>query len=153
MSQTTTVSTSNSRFVETDVSKIFLFNRESLKATLYFDNYSGGTAVTLEPGTVLGRIASSDKVTPLDSSASDGSQFPVGILMQQVTVAANTIDSATEVYMCVAGDVAKGKIIFYNGTDTVATVVSDRTLGDRIGADTVGIRLVPSTEMTESDNS
>jgi hypothetical protein len=53
--------------------------------------------------------------------------------------------------MCVAGDVAQEKLIF-QGSDTLATVVSSRTLNDRIGADTVGVKLVSGTELTEYDN-
>lgn len=108
-----------------------------------------GVEVTLAKGTVMGRVAATNKLLPLESGASDGSQFPVGVLADDYTV--DAYDDAT-VSICVGGDVAAEKIVFANGTDTTATVVSSRTLGDRIAGDTLGIKLVSGTELTGYDN-
>jgi hypothetical protein len=97
----------------------------------------------------MGRISASNKILPLESNATDGSQFPIGILADDYTV--DYTESATLTF-CKAGDVVQSKIIFSNGTDTVATVVSDRTLGDRIQGDSLGINLVGGDQLTAQDN-
>lgn len=129
-----------------DTSKIFLWNNRY--DTFEYEN-STGAEVTLEAGTVMGRISTSGKVVPLDSGASDGSQFPIGVLNSKWTVA----DGETvNVSLCVSGDVASDKLVFTDEYDDLDTVVSDRRLRDRIGSDTVGIKLVSGTELTGYDN-
>jgi hypothetical protein len=149
MSQSISNLTNNQAFITTDTSKIFLRDKRFEQGTFDYTN-STYDDVTIAAGTVLGRIASTNKLVVLTSAASDGSQFPVGILAQDVTVEAGDSYSDT-VNMCVAGDVAQEKLVF-QGSDTLATVVSSRTLKDRIGADTVGVKLVTCTELTEYDN-
>lgn len=128
-----------------DISKIFVGNNK-------YDtgNYTNSTYddVELAAGTLMGRIASTNKLVPHDSSASDGSQFPVGVLATDYTVLAG--DNAV-LTICVAGDVVEDKITLADG-DTMATVISSKTIRDRIGSDTVGIKLVGSIEMTAYDN-
>jgi hypothetical protein len=72
------------------------------------------------------------------------------VLTSDITVAAGTTWNATVQYCC-SGQVAQEKIGF-SGTDTLTTVVSLRTLEDRIGSDTVGIILVATNENTRFDN-
>jgi hypothetical protein len=128
-----------------DRSKTFVWNPRT-----EVGNYtnSGYDDVTLAKGTLMGRIASSNLLTPLTSGASDGSQFPVGVVLADTVVASG--DTA-EITICVAGDVDENKLVF-QGSDTLATVVSSRTLRDRIGADTVGIKLVGGNQLTGFDN-
>lgn len=146
MSTTTTVDqTSNSMITDYDNLKIFIWNNRSIKANYTNDTYE---PIALAPGTLMGRIASSNEVVPLTSGASDGSQLPVGILMSDVTV---DDGDTVELTICVSGDVNENGVIF-QGSDDFDTVVSDKTLRDRIGSDTVGIKLVPSTELTRNDN-
>lgn len=142
MSVENVLSTNNQLITNYDTTKIFVWNNEYETGT-----FVAGAYDDVVPGTVVGRIAASAKLVPLDSSASDGSQFPVGILVDQV--AAGDERTAT---ICIAGDVNEGSIVFYNGTDTLSTVVSSRILRDRIAADTKGIRIVPTTELSEFDN-
>lgn len=113
-------------------------------------NYTNSTYddVTLAKGTLMGRIAATNLLTPLTSGASDGSQFPVGIILADTVIEAG--DTA-EITICVAGDVVADKIVF-QGSDDLDTVVSNRTLRDRIGADTVGIKLVGDNQLTGYDN-
>lgn len=129
-----------------DTSKIFVRDNEFQTAT-YTNPESDD--VTLLKGTVMGRISASNKILPLESNASDGSQFPIGILADDYVV--DYTESATLTF-CKAGDVVQSKIIFANGTDTVATVVSGRTLGDRIQGDSLGINLVGGDQLTAQDN-
>ena len=129
--------------ITTDLSKIFLWNNRYEQA-----DYTASADITLPAGTLLGRIGSSGKVVPLTSAATNGSQYPVGILAQDTFVASGVTATLT---FCVAGDVASDKVI-YDGTDTEETVVELKRLKDRIGSDTVGIKLVASTSNSDYDN-
>jgi hypothetical protein len=84
----------------------------------------------------------------LDKDASDGSQFPVGIVADEVTV--DEGDTAN-LSLCVCGEVDANGLVFVSGT-TLATVISAKTVEDRIASDTVGIHLVTSTDITAYDN-
>lgn len=109
---------------------------------------SGYDTLSLEAGTLMGRVTATNKLTPLKSGASDGSQIPVGILAANYEIAAG---DNVDVQVCVAGEVDQSNIIF-DGSDTVDTTVDGRKLGDRIASDTAGIILIPSEELDEFDN-
>jgi hypothetical protein len=144
---TTSLSTSNARFTNYDFSKMFLgSNRHE---TAVFENGDSYDDVTIAVGSVMGRIAATGKVVLLDKDASDGSQFPVGINTEEVTIGAG--DEAN-LSLCVAGEVDETGLVFVTGT-TLATVISGKTVADRIASDTVGIHLVASTDLTAFDNS
>jgi len=149
MSQTVVNNTGNQAQINTDTSKIFVFNNRYENST-YDKTNSTYDDIVIPAGTLMGRIASSQKVIPLASGASDGSQFPIGVLAEDITIPASSSVSKS-VSICVAGDVVQTKIEL-DGSDTLATVISDRSIFDRIQADTVGIKLVSSTEMTDFDN-
>jgi hypothetical protein len=129
--------------VTTDTSKLALFNNETDSA-----DYTNGTGAEIDipAGTVLGVINASGKVALLTSAAVDGSQFPVGVLAQDHTVANGATVSLTYI---ISGDVDVSKIVL-QGSDTLNTVVSGRRIRERIAADTKGIRLVASTELTKT---
>jgi len=150
MSQETGTNTNNQLTVNSDTSKIFIGdNRHDLFN--YANDNSGGTDdITIPAGTLFGRKHADGYVIPLASGASDGSQFPIGILREDKTIVYGE-DFDGQITLCVEGRVAEDKVIF-QGSDTLNTVVSSRRLRDRIGSDTVGIKLVPSTEMTGHDN-
>lgn len=141
---TTTLSTRNQLYTEYDYSKIFIFDNDFQNMTLL----EGASAeTTFEAGTLLGRITSGGKVIPLASGATDGSQLPVGILAETITLAA---DAEASVRVCIKGELPVGKIGF-DGTDDLETVVSARTLGDRLHD--LGIYPKNVDELSESDNS
>ena len=137
-------------FVNTDTSKLFLGENHYDSATYTNSSYD---EVTLVAGTLMGRIATpggaNSHVVPLESGATNGSQYPVGILADDYVVAAG--DSISVAY-CVEGEVAS-ELVILQGSDTLPTVISGRTIKDRIAADTVGIKLVVSDELTGYDNS
>ena len=143
--QITALNNGQQMTVNTDTSKIFLWNNRYEKA-LY--NNSAYTEVTLSAGTLMGRVSATGWIKPLASGASDGSQFPVGVLANDVTVPGGGLVTLA---MCVAGDVAEEQIIL-QGSDTMETTISSRRLRDRIGADTVGIKLVTRTDNSGYDN-
>lgn len=141
---TTTVSTSNFLQNNYDQNKIFLGNNryETVSIT------ASGADVELSAGTLIGKIAATQKGVALASGSSDGSQFPFGVLVNDILVA----DGDTlETTVCVAGDVDEGSIVL-DGSDTLNTVVSLRSIRDRIASDTLGIKLVLTDELSGFDN-
>lgn len=143
---TTAENTSNKLVTNYDSSKIFLGDNNYITADYTNDGYDD---VTLAAGTVMGRVAATDKVIPLESDASDGSQYPVGILAEAATVEAGA-DAVLS--LCNYGDVEESQLVLEKVGDTLATVISGKTLRDRIAADTAGVRLQLATEMTGEDN-
>lgn len=145
-SQTINSQTARQLFVTNDYSNIFIFGNRYINGT--YTN-GGGTVKTLAVGTVMGRIASSGKLTPLDTDNTDGSQFPVGILSSDYEVEAG--EDAT-VNICIAGDVNENFLVFEGEYDDLDSIVDDRILRDRIAGDTMGIFLVQKTDLSEEDN-
>lgn len=143
---TNVLNTSNQAITNFDTTKVFL--RDNKFETGTFTNDDSYDDVTLVGGTLLGRISATNKLVPHSSSASDGSQFPVGILAHTITVQES--DDA-ELTFCTAGEVAAGKLILASG-DTLATVISGRTINDRIKSDTAGVILVGADQLTAFDN-
>lgn len=144
-SQTVVLNTGSQAIVNTDTSKVFLWNRRSEKGQI--TNGTGGT-VNYPEGTVMGRISASGLYAPFASAAVDGTQHPIGVLIKSYAiVAADTQD----VFICVSGDVAAEKLIF-QGADTLNTVISGQRVRDILQGKSVGIKLVFATEMTATDN-
>jgi len=130
-------------FVNTDTSKIFIWENRYNSGVYTNSLYD---PLVLKAGTLLGRIGYNQKLFLCDSQAIDGSQYPIGILAQDITIhEGETVD----LQYCIYGDVVEDKVIFA-GDDTFDSVVSGQSLRDRIGM--AGIRLVPSIEMTAFDN-
>jgi hypothetical protein len=146
MGATTVIQTDSQLTTNYDYSKVFIGKNTFENMTLV--NISGGT-LTYTAGTLLGRITTGGKVQPLASGAVDGSQIPVGILAQTVEL---VDDGEATVTVCVSGEVATEKVIL-NGSDTMATNISGRPIKDRIAGDTLGIKLIAGTELTNYDNS
>lgn len=141
-------------FTNYDVSKIFIGNNRYKTA-----EYTNGTGseVTLAAGTLMGRIFATNKVTPNVSSATNGSQLPVGVLADSYVVANGVTVTIT---MCIGGDIAQEKVTL-GGSDTLATAITLTDSGtDTVGVGTLGdlivartqIYLVAGTELTGYDN-
>ena len=147
---TTTLNTGQQAIFDTDLQKIFLWGNRYGKFA-YAKTNSTYDDFTLPAGTLMGRKHADGYVIPLASGASDGSQYPVGILAADVVVlAGESFDG--EIQLCVAGDVNED-LVLLDGSDTLDTVISARTIRDRVAADTVGIILKTVDELTKADNS
>lgn len=148
-SQTVRNATSNFLTVDTNRAKVFIGNNKLEVATLI--NATAGE-LTYPIGTVLGRVAdglaNNGKVVPMASAATDGSQYPVGVLAEEVTLGAG---AEISINMCTDGDVDIAAIIL-DGTDTLDTPVESKLIRDRIKSDTMGINLVTVNELTFTDN-
>jgi len=149
MSQSVVLNTSSQATINTDTAKLFVFNNRYADVAYDGENDTYDDVV-IPAGTLMGKISATQKVIPLASGASDGSQYPVGVLAEDITILAGDTVSKT-VSICVAGDVEESLIVL-DGSDTLATVISGRSIRDRIGADTDGIKLVAAIEMTSYDN-
>lgn len=137
-------STNNQLTTNYDVSKIFIWGNR-----FKTESYNNATydPIDLLAGTVMGRVAATGKIVALDSAASNGSQFPVGVLNQNWTIA----DGETQdVSICDMGDVAEEKLIFTETGDDLDTIVDGRQLRDHLAV--LGIKVVPGTELTDFDN-
>jgi hypothetical protein len=148
-SKSVVLNTGNQAIINTETAKIFLRDNRYQKGN-YLNN-GAYDPLTLVAGTVMGRIATGagtlGNVVPLFSLAGDGSQFPIGILADDVEIDSGDTKEVTIVDF---GDVAEDKVVFYYNNDTLNTVVSSRRLRDHIQAQ--GIKLIVINEMTQYDN-
>ena len=129
--------------INTDLSRIFLWENRYASANFNNELYD---PLIMKAGKLLGRVAATQTLALCDTDSIDGSQYPVGILLNDTTIEDGVTKTVTYV---VSGDVAEDKIIL-NGNDTLSSVVSGQSLRDRIAM--LGINIVPSTEMTAFDN-
>ena len=147
MSQDITLNSGNSFFINTDTSKIFLGFENRYEKDAYVNN-STYDPQTLLAGTVMGRIAATGAVVPLYPGAPDGSQFPVGILANELVIdAGDTMQAA----LCQSGDVNEAKIVFFYPGTSLDRVESSRTTRDWLTL--LGIKLVLADELSDYDNS
>ncbi len=156
---TEVLNSGNQAHYDYDVSKIFVRNNRFNSGL--FDEPVGSGSYTLLKGTILGRIAATGKLKICSVASTDGSQFPIGVVAESVTMA----ESATGVTVnyCIAGDVVSSKLLFA-GSETLNSVVTvkdgqsptpgstnyTKILRDLIQA--VGIILVGGAELTGFDN-
>ncbi len=134
--------------INTTTAKVALWGYRTAQRNLLYDN-STYDDVTIQAGTVLGSVAATEKLVPLAPGASDGSQFPCGVLLNDHVVLAST-ELDGEVSYIVSGDVNESELALPDGY-TLASVVSGRTLRDWLLV--MGIKPITTTEMTAYDNS
>ena len=131
-----------------NTAKIFIYNNRFENAT-YIN--SGYVAATVPAGTVMGRIGSTQNVVPMVSTATDGSQFPAGILQNDLTAIA--AGATVPVSICIAGDVAQEQLVLQS-PDVLTTLIgtTNRSIFDHIVSNTMGIKIVQTNEQTSYDN-
>lgn len=131
-----------------DQSQFLLFNITTDKGNT---TNASGSAITLLLGTTIGRIASTGLLTQSISTATDGSQVPIGALATSYTIP----NGATqEVTFVAAGEVDAAGIKLATG-DTLATSITDNstrlgTIGDILRGK--GIILKGAMQLTYFDN-
>jgi hypothetical protein len=143
-SQTIALNTGQQAIIHTELSKVFLWNRRSQPGQV--QNSGLYDPITIPEGTVMGRIAASSLLTPFTSGASDGSQFPVGVLIETQIIQEGDTQN---VFICDDGDVAAEKLIF-QGSDDLDTVVSGRQVRDHLKS--FGIKVITATDMTPTND-
>ena len=122
MSEVTVITqTANQMTTNYDVSKFALGNNTFITAS-YTDSGSGSTLVQ---GTVMGRVASTGKVVVLNPSATDGSQYPVGAVVETKTV---TASATVDLMLVNRGIVDSSKITFVGGDKAYSTQADKYTI-------------------------
>lgn len=151
---TNELNTQNQSTTNYDLTKIFLGGNRYKQAS--FKNTTGAS-VTLAAGTLLGKVTAIAVDTAnvvgylrkYDSANTEGGAIPVGILAQDITVAAGA--TVTNVNYCIAGDFDLSTLVLANGTDTLATIVSGKAIREAIIAETQLIGVVVN-QLTGYDN-
>tara|TARA_R110002051_G_scaffold293519_1_gene358555 strand:+ start:197 stop:643 length:447 start_codon:yes stop_codon:yes gene_type:complete len=148
MPQTTTtvLNTENQLYINRTRVEIFIGNNSYKDGEI---TNGTGAELVIPAGTIIGRVSADNKFAILVSTASDGSQFPIGVVAEPLTLA---IGASGNLTICNGGLIKSNHLIF-SGAETLETVISDRTLGDRLASDNLGIKLIQSREMTSHDNS
>lgn len=133
---------------------LFVWNNRFNSLTDNYANASGST-VTLLAGMLMGRVSATGKVKQCITTATDGSQIPIGILAANYEVATGT---DVDITICIQGDVDYGMIV-YGGSpvDTINSAVFLNDGSTQIGniGDVLngkGILPINTTEMTYQDN-
>lgn len=151
---TNALNTQNQSTTNYDLTKIFLGGNRYKQAS--FKNTTGAS-VTLAAGTLLGKVTAIAVDTAnvvgylrkYDSANTEGGAIPVGILAQDITVAAGA--TVTNVNYCIAGDFDLSTLVLANGTDTLATIVDGKAIREAIIAETQLIGVVVN-QLTGYDN-
>jgi len=126
--------------------KVLLGDNEFNKA----DVTASGADVELVAGNVLGQIAATEKLVLLDSAATDGSQYPFGVVFQDQTVADGVTQEITVVNK---GLVNENLLSFAVGTTLASTVgAADNLRTIEAHLNDLGLTLKASTEMSALDN-
>lgn len=125
-----------------DLSKIFLFDNKYRKVNIA---NATGSSMVLVAGTVIGCVG----ITHAPYDADTANQLPVGILAEDITIANGT---NADVTICNGGKVAEEKVVFFDTDDTLAGIVSNRSIRDMLISNTLGIELVTTSELTSDDN-
>lgn len=154
MSTVTNVLSNGSQSITNyDLTKVFLGGNRYKQGT--YKNTTGAT-VTLAIGTLLGKrtavaVDTANAVgnlVPHLSSDTEGGAIAVGILAQELVVAAGA--TVTNVNYCNGGDFDLSALVL-GGSDTLATIISGKAIREQIVAETqlVGISL---TQLSGLDN-
>lgn len=132
------------------VEQVFLGNK--FFETVTYTNGSGGT-VTLVPGRLMGQTLADGKWGPQVSTATDGTEIPRALCADNYSVANGATIS---IVICRRGEVNKNKVTF-GGSDAWATAVRTVSTGggtiESLLVANSGIMLVPTTELSNYDNS
>jgi hypothetical protein len=146
--------TSNQMTVDYDRSRLLIGSGYETKRRNYA-NISGALETVVE-GTVMGIVTATQKLVPCVSTAVDGSQIPVTILLDSLEgiAIAGTVDSVLTIH---AGTIRRDKIVFQNGSDTLATVVEStggdsKTMEDWLIQNMANVEFATVVDSTKFDN-
>lgn len=133
--------TENQIFSAYDTSKIFLFDNKFREVTV---TNSAGTDLAVVEGMAIGAVGA----TYQEYKSGTSNIQLIGVAAQAVTVPAN---GTATVVICTSGKIAEEKVVL-NGSDTLDTIVSNKTIRDRFASDTLGIYFAATDELTVADN-
>lgn len=114
-----------------------------------------GALESVAVGTIMGRVDATGKLVPCVSSANDGSQEPVAIMLEPLTdvAIAGTVDN---VLVCDGGDINIASLTF-DGTDTLDTIVTNtggvkKSIQDFLIQNGNGFQFLNVNDSSEYDN-
>ena len=136
-----TLNNGNQSITNRDTANIFVWNNRSVRAT-----YTASGDTTLVAGTLMGRITATGLIVECDTAASDGSEYPLGYLMNDHVIADG---ESKEVEVVTAGDVVEDLTTLTYG-NTYSDDVNGRQLRDWVTDR--GIHLVGNNELSGYDN-
>ncbi len=156
-SQTITSSQAAALFVNISTSQTFIVIKATERES--YINNSSYSPIVLPAGTVIGRIQSSGVLVPWRNDVTDGSQFPVGILGADMTVASGATVAALLVTECrMAAEMVIANQLSDQSTSTTLQLAitswhgaGTTRLKDALEA--IGIHLEFTTQMSFPDNS
>ena len=147
MEHTIKVQNSNSLFVEYNVSKLLLGFNGFITGVVT----ASGAAVTLTQGMIMGQIAATGKIVPMKSAATDGSQYPFGIVLNGEVVADGT---SSTINLVNKGRINEN-IVKFEGTDDMDTAIgaTNNLRTYRALLNDMGFEFEIADELTAVDNS
>lgn len=147
MSITLRDDTRNQAAFDRKLSNLLIYGNSFLKGD--YANISGALE-TVAVGQLLGRVATTQKLVVCKSGASDGSQYPVAIAVQELTdiAIAGTVDNIAP---CNGGKINVNEIVL-DGSDTLATVVGTKSMRDHLISNSKDLELIDILENTDYDN-
>jgi len=144
MGVTNPVNTRNQLYTNISSDKILLGNNSFAERT--FGAY--GTDMVIDAGTIVARLPGSGEIVPWKADATDGTQYPAGLLLEQLTVADGEKVDTTIVNK---GKVAREQIRFWYAGQDFSSVVDNRRVEDWLLD--LGLEIEAADELTEFDNS
>lgn len=142
MSTTIQLQNGSQMIVTSDLSK-FCIGFNAFISANYTDSGSGST---LTQGLVMGRIAATGLIVPCDPTAVDGSQYPVGLVIEEKVV---TAAATVAVTMVNKGRVASSLITLKSGV-ALTDEIDGRRLSDWLND--LGLELSGGEDLTAYDN-
>lgn len=139
--------TRNQTAFDADRKKLLVFGN-SFKTGTYI-NLTGGTE-SVSIGQLMGVIAATGKWTICKSGASDGSQIPRGIMLDELTDIA-TVTDVENINLVNGGKVSVGMLV-YNGTDDADTNVGGVRMEDLLIQNSKDLELVTINDDSNFDN-
>lgn len=139
--------TRNQAAFDRTLTNLLILNNSFLKGD--YENISGAEE-TVAVGQLLGRVATGQKLVVCKSAASDGSEIPIAIAVQELTDIAisGTVDNIAP---CNGGKVNENEVVF-DGSDDFDTLVGGISMRDLLISNSKGLEFVDVLENTAFDN-
>lgn len=150
------VNEENHAYMDITKKRVFLYDNDYVTETLKNET---GSEKTYEKGTVVAKDPADGKIVQHDATAQDGTEFPVGVLAETVTIP-DTNEEGVQV--CIGGEVAENHLVLTGSQTLDGTAIGDvdgtkstyyRTIRDAIRGETKGIRLRKVDDLSGHDNS
>ncbi len=122
MGTTVSLRDNTNNYAAYDYIKNLLLAGEYTVKRIDYANISGAEE-SVEIGTVMGMVDATQKMAPCLSTATDGSQEPICILLEPLESIA-TAGTVDDVLVAIGGKINSDNVVFQNGTDTLATSVT-----------------------------